>query len=32
MLEDETGISSELNEINLKEDMEIVMEELRKNR
>jgi len=32
MLEDEAGISSELNEINLKEDMELVMEELRKNR
>ena len=32
MLEDEAGISSELNEINLKEDMERVMEELRKNR
>src|SRR5919106_1554102 len=31
MLEDEAGISSELNEINLKEDMELVMEELRKN-
>jgi hypothetical protein len=32
MLEDEAGISSELNEINLKEDMELVMEELRKNK
>jgi hypothetical protein len=31
MLEDEAGISSELNEINLKEDMELVMEELLKN-
>ena len=32
MLEDEAGIPSELNENNLKEDMELVMEELRKNR
>ena len=32
MLEDEAGIASELNENNLKEDMELVMEELRKNR
>jgi hypothetical protein len=32
MLEDEVGIPSELNEKNLKEDMELVMEELRKNR
>ena len=32
MLEDEVGIASELNENNLKEDMELVMEELRKNR
>jgi hypothetical protein len=32
MLEDEVGISSELNEINLKEDMELVMKELRKNK
>jgi hypothetical protein len=32
MLEDEAGISFELNEINLKEDIEIVMEELRRNR
>jgi hypothetical protein len=32
MLKDETGISSELNEKNLKEDMELVIEELRKNR
>jgi hypothetical protein len=31
MLEDEAGISSELNEINLKEDMDLVMKELRKN-
>jgi hypothetical protein len=32
MLEDEVGIPSELNENNLKEDMELVMKELRKNR
>jgi hypothetical protein len=32
MLEDEAGIPSELNEENLKEDMELIMEELRKNR
>jgi hypothetical protein len=32
MLEDEAGISSELSEINLKEDMELVMKELRKNK
>jgi hypothetical protein len=32
MLEEEVGIASELNENNLKEDMELVMEELRKNR
>jgi hypothetical protein len=32
MLEDEAGISSELNEINLKEDMDLVMKELRKNK
>jgi hypothetical protein len=32
MLEDEAGIPSELNEKNLKEDMELVMEELRKSR
>jgi hypothetical protein len=32
MLEDKVGIPSELNENNLKEDMELVMEELRKNR
>jgi hypothetical protein len=32
MLEDEAGIPSELNEKNLKEDMELVMEELQKNR
>ena len=32
MLKDETGIPSELNEKNLKEDMELVIEELRKNR
>jgi hypothetical protein len=31
-LEDEAGIPSELNEENLKEDMELIMEELRKNR
>jgi hypothetical protein len=32
MLEDKVGIPCELNENNLKEDMELVMEELRKNR
>jgi hypothetical protein len=32
MLKDETGIPSELNEKNLKEDMEMVIEELQKNR
>jgi hypothetical protein len=32
MLKVETGIPSELNDKNLKEDMELVMEELRKNR
>jgi len=32
MLEDGAGIPSELNEENLKKDMELVMEELRKNR
>jgi hypothetical protein len=32
MLEDEAGIPSELNEKNLKGDMELIMEELQKNR
>ena len=31
-LEDEVGIPSEINEKNLKEDLELIMEELRKNR